>query len=121
MTQRAIRVLAIGRFFGSVLRPKNRGPDQRVPVITRATSESDLYRVPRVHDLVVEDSDPSPLPDEDRPRARFWFRYMLQSDFCSVIVNAIKKPLKGWLDSAERSFLKPVGDRSYDECASQSR
>jgi hypothetical protein len=41
------------------LRPKNSGPDQREPVITRATSDSDLYRFASKDDSVLR----APLPD----------------------------------------------------------
>ena len=42
MAQRLIGVSAMAASLARRLRPKNKGPDQWVPVITRATSDSDL-------------------------------------------------------------------------------
>jgi hypothetical protein len=68
-----------------------------------------------VGDVIIEYDDPvpdaSPLPDQNGPCTDPPFRNSLLTNLFAAIANTVKDPLRGRLETAERSFLEAVGDR----------
>jgi len=112
----------LGRSFN----PKNNGPDQRLPVITRATSESDRYGLPRKHRAALQHRHlmlgAAPLADQKRSRCES----ARGRDCCwppdaRIPGRALEQSARGRLESANDTLLHTVRDRTHQQIAAEAR
>ena len=108
-----------------VFNPKNNGPDQRLPVITRATADSDRYGLPRnitppfQHRNLMLGS--APLADQKRSRGELAQRsYAYWPPGTRLLRHALEQPARGRLETAEHALLHPVGNRAHQQITAET-
>jgi hypothetical protein len=109
----------------AALRPKKRGPFHWVPVMARATDESDLYRRPFVLEAVRDDGDDVldvlPLADQlgagDRPVVASRTLAALRLPSVKLLGQRCKPGPGLWLQPAIGEFLDAVGEPGLEEGA----